>query len=205
MGDWMNGMRAGPWLINPNYLGPADRAKYNSRVAGKRRKGCLIASGVVAAAVLGAGIFYGPTLLDFLKVFGIEGLQKPEKHAYSATSEQNLKALYQGMLLYHESEGQFPEASGWMDAIRPRLLSNDLAKGEADKKLIRPDLAGSPDTYGYAMNDLASAKYKDDIKDPAKTPLLYETKQTSRNAKGDGKEDRIGMAIAVDGTILRNP
>ncbi len=175
------------------------------KVSGKLRKGCWIGLSVVLVLFLGVGLFFGPAVSDFLKVYGWDALRKPPKHAYSATSEQNLKALYQGMTLYHESEGQFPEASGWMDAIRTRLLSNDLARGEAEKKLVRPDLLGNTNEFGYAMNEVASAKYRDDLKDLAKTPLIYESKQTKKNAVGDGTSDRIGLAIAVDGTIIQAP
>lgn len=169
----------------------------------KRKKGCLIAAAVLGALFLGAGAFYGPAILDFYKVYGPDILSKPERHKYAATSEQNLKAIYQGMMLYHESEGQFPLAEGWMDAIANRLKSNDLEKGEAEKKLIRPDLAGTSGAFGYAMNESTSGKYKDDVADPGTTPLIYESKQTARNAKGDARDDRDGLAISVSGAILK--
>jgi hypothetical protein len=168
-----------------------------------RRRGCKWALLIVGLAFLGVVLFYGPTVCDFVKTYGIDALRKPEKHAYSATSEQNLRALYQAMSLYHESEGQFPDANGWMDAIENRLQSNDLKRGEGLKKLIRPDLAGQAGKYGYAMNDLASANFKDDIKDPSTTPLLYESKLESKNAHGNPADDRIGLAISVDGKILK--
>ena len=169
----------------------------------KSRKGCWTVVWLLAAVLLAAALFYGPTLLNFLNVYGIDALRKPEKHRYDATSEQNLKALYQGMMLHHDSEGQFPPADKWMDAIESRLRTNDLLKAEEKKKLVRPDLSGQAGAYGYAMNDVAGDKYKEDIKDPATTPLIYESKQTARNAHGDPATDRDGLAIAVDGSILR--
>jgi hypothetical protein len=169
----------------------------------KSRKGCKIGCGVFVVILVGLGVFLGPTLSDIVKVYGWDFWRKPDKHAYSATSEQNLKAIYQAMSLYHESEGQFPDASGWMDAMQNRLESNDLKKGEAKKKLIRPDLIGQADQYGYSMNDAASAKYKDDIKDPSTTPLIYESKETTKNAHGDPTKNRDGLAISVDGKILK--
>jgi hypothetical protein len=168
----------------------------------KRRRGCWIAAGILAAILLGAGIFYGPTLLDFWRTFG-DALFKPEKRAYQATSEQNLKAIHQGIMLHHESEGTFPSAAKWMDEIENRLKSNDLAKGEAEKKLVRPDLLGQAGKYGYAINKAAASRYRDDLRDPAKTILVYESKQTTRNAHGDPATDRDGLAITVDGTILK--
>ncbi|MBC8063858.1 MAG: hypothetical protein H7Y17_03445 [Chlorobia bacterium] len=169
------------------------------------RKGCWIVFGILGTMFLAVALFYGPAVCDFIGVYGLDALSKPEKHAYSATSEKNLKAIYQGMMLYHESEGQFPDASGWMDAIENRLQSNDLAKGEGAKKLIRPDLGGNPGEFGYAMNDAASAKYKDDVKDPSNTPLVFESKATSRNEHGDPEKSRSGLAITVDGKILKGP
>lgn len=128
---------------------------------------------------------------------------------YNASNEQNLKSLYKAMLQYHESEGQFPQARGWMDGIRSFGAASDLAKGEADKKFVNPEFAGKPGKFGYAMNDAASGKYKGDLKDP-KMPLLFESSDTSRNAHGDPKllmpkPPRAGgnLGIAVDGTILK--
>lgn len=169
----------------------------------KSRKGRKIGCSIVAVILLAVTWFAGPPLLDL----GRGGFLScaPPKHEYSATSEQNLKAIYQAMMLYHESEGQFPEASGWMDAIGNRISSNDLKKGEEKKKLIRPDLLGQDGKFGYAMNPAASAKYKDDVKDPSTTPLIFESKETARNANGDPEKSRDGLAISVDGTILKQP
>jgi hypothetical protein len=161
----------------------------------KRRKGCLIALGVVAFALVSVGVFYGPAVADFVRVYGLDSLMKPEKHKYSATSEENLKAIYQGMMLFHESEGQFPNADEWMDDITNRLKTNDLERGEAEKKLIRPEFLADSGKF--------AGKYKDDITDKSKTPLVYESKGTAKNASGDPASDRDGLAIAVDGTILR--
>ena len=126
----------------------------------------------------------------------------PEKVKYTAGHEENLKAMQIAILLYHDSEGQFPAATGWMDAIEPRIATSDLAKGEAEKKLIRPDLTGKPNEFGYALNAKAAGKYKDDVGD-GKTILLYESKQTARNASGDPAADRSGMGIAIDGSIVK--
>ena len=169
----------------------------------RRRKGCLIGCGIVGVIVLGGAIFYGPVLNDFYKRGMFDFILHPvRQHAYSATSEQNLKALYVALGLYHESEGQYPDSTHWMDAIENRINTYDLAKGEAEKKLIRPDLLGQDGKFGYAMNDAASGKYKDDIKDP-KTPQIFESKDVSRTAHGDPAKVRQGLAIAVDGTILK--
>ncbi len=126
---------------------------------------------------------------------------KPADRAYDANTDGNLKAIRTGLMLYHESEGQFPLAAGWMDAIENRIRASDMPGDEAKKKLIRPDLAKSSGQFGYALNDKAGGKYKDDV--GAKTVLVYESKQVGRNAHGDPATDRSGAAITVDGTILR--
>jgi hypothetical protein len=171
----------------------------------KPRRGLKIGCGILGVAFLGAVLFYGPAICDFYKVYGPDLLSKPKKHEYSATSEKNLRAMYQAMVQFHESEGQYPDSAKWMDSVENYIHSNDLKKGEAQKKLIRPDLAGQEGKFGYAMNDAASAKYKDDIKDPSKTPLIFESKETARNAHGNPKDSQSGMAISVDGTILKMP
>jgi len=125
----------------------------------------------------------------------------PPKRKYTAGNETNLKALQTALMLYHESEGQFPQAAGWMDAIEPRIRTFDMELSEAKKKLVRPDLAGKEGEFGYALNDAASGKYKDDV--GGKAILVFESKATARNAHGDPAKDREGYAIAVDGTLLK--
>ena len=136
-------------------------------------------------------------------------LSPDDERKVNASEEANLKAMYTALMAYHESEGAFPPATNWMDALKNYGAASDLAKGESEKKFVSPSLAGKPGVYGYALNDLASGKYKGDIKDP-KTPLVFDSSDTSRNAHGDPKRllpsaIRPGgnRAIAVDGTILK--
>jgi len=84
-------------------------------------------------------------------------LEHHDERTYNATNEGNLKALYTALMLYHDSEGQFPQAAGWMDAIKTRIQANDMKPEEAAKKLVNPLAATGAGTYGYAMNDAASA------------------------------------------------
>ena len=137
--------------------------------------------------------------------------QREARHEYVGTSLDNLKRLHTAMLLYHDSEGQFPNAAGWMDAIENRLQTNDLKPGEGEKKLRNPALPENPEVYGYAMNSLASGKFKDDLPDPAKTILLFDSQNTARNASGDPLKDapnpaRPGgnLAITIDGALLKD-
>jgi hypothetical protein len=173
-----------------------------------RRIGCAVVRAVVLvllAAVVYVGWRFGPVLLDFWN----QGFfSSTEQRTYEGTSTQNLKALYTALRLYHDSEGQFPLASGWMDAAKDRVKAADMTPEEAMKKFVNPALgAGREGVYGYAMNDAVSGKYKDDIRDPGRTPLLFESTDTSWNAHGDPKRltpknrGRGSLAIMVDGTV----
>jgi hypothetical protein len=173
-----------------------------SETPARSRRGCRTGCLVVSVLLIAGLAWLFPTVRDLWPL--LFGAKDPEL-TYQGTSIDNLKALHTAMTLYHDSEGQFPDASGWMEAIKPRIAQADLKKGEAEKKLIRPALLGKEGQYGYAMNDAASAKYKDDIKDP-KTPLIFESTETGYNAHGDPAKLRrpSGVAIAVDGTILHD-
>lgn len=132
----------------------------------------------------------------------IQALLEPElKRQYAADQIGNLKAIRTALLLYHDSEGQFPQANGWMDAIEPRITASDMAGSEAKKKLVRPDLTGTPKAFGYALNDKVAGKYKDDA--GPRSILVYESHQTGRNSHGNPEKDRKGYAVSVDGTILK--
>ncbi len=156
--------------------------------------------------IVGAGLWVGPTLRDLYRggFFNSVGTRQ-----YKGTLDENLKAIRTALMLYHDSEGQFPNSAGWMDAIRTRIRTDDLSGAEAEKKLMDPAYGGKPNVYGFAMNDAASGKYKDDIKDK-KAPLIFESQSTARNAHGDPKKDapnpphRGGdYGITVDGVIVK--
>jgi hypothetical protein len=172
-----------------------------------------LAMGFAGVLVLAVGFLFltepGKALVDIWRTGAVQAaLSEPEKRKYNATTESNLKAIYTALMLYHESEGQFPEAAGWMDAIQNRITTADMEGSESKKKLMSPSLGGVEGQYGYAMNDAASKKYRDDL--DAKLPLIFDSSDASRNAHGDPSEllpkpPRAGqnMAVAVDGSILR--
>jgi hypothetical protein len=160
-----------------------------------RKPGCKVFIGLLAVVLIGLGAFYGPVIASFAKQGFFD--RAPEKRKYEASRIEHLKAIHTALLLYHDSEGQFPLANGWMDAIENRLATNDLKKGEAEKKLHRPDL--TENQYGYAINQAIAGKYKDDV--PASTPLVFESKSTERNASGIPPKDADGSIIGIDGEI----
>jgi hypothetical protein len=135
-------------------------------------------------------------------------VRKPEMRTYDGTAEDNLRALHTALIVYSESEGQLPPAEGWMDAIESRLRTSDMTQEEANKKLQSPT-AGDGE-FGYAMNAAASGEWEGDL-DP-KMPLIFESRDLSRNAHGapddlvsEPAPDRPSLAITVDGTIVTIP
>ncbi|MBL8059634.1 MAG: hypothetical protein JNK63_02835 [Chthonomonas sp.] len=143
------------------------------------------------------GYLVGP---EALSAYRSGFFDKEKKKLYAGDTVDNLRRLHTAMMLYHDSEGQFPYAAGWMDAIENRLQTNDLVKDEGKKKLHRPEFANSQVQYGYAMNDAAEAKYKDDL--PKETELIFESKSTERNAHGDAKSGKTGTAITIEGKLI---
>lgn len=182
----------------PRYL---ERGMSKGRAIKRAGVGCL---GIFVVLAILIGITPpGKAIQDLWRNGAIQAFVfPPAKTKYRAGHEANLKAMHTALMLYHDSEGQFPAANGWMDAIQPRIATSDLAQGEAQKKLVRPDLADKANEFGYALNAKAAGKYKDDVGD-GKTILLYESKQTGRNASGDPSADRSGMGVAIDGTIVK--
>lgn len=153
--------------------------------------------GIVALLLAAATYMIGPEAIAAARNGFFE---KEVKKEYQGDTIDNLRRLHTALMLYHESEGQFPLASGWMDAIENRLQTNDLKKGEGEKKLHQPAYANSASQYGYAMNDKAQAKYKDDL--PPDLELLFESRDTKRNAHGSPEELKNGLAITVEGKLI---
>jgi len=157
--------------------------------------------GLLLVAILVAGVFFGPLVYGlWQKGFFSQGAAKKQ---YEGTSIDNLKYMRTALLGYEDSEGQFPIAGGWMDAIKNRLNTDDLKKGESFKKLVYPEYEGQDGKYGYAFNDAISGKYHGDVKDP-KTPMVFESTATELNAHGDPAKLRRhgGLAITMNGEIL---
>jgi hypothetical protein len=153
--------------------------------AQKKRKRRNIWLGSIAFALVLAGYFLWP-ILDVYFDARREGFFDPVvQKEYEGTSMDNLKALYQAIALYTESEGAYPDASGWMDAAKVYLKTADLKKGEEMKKFINPRFPKGSGVYGYAFDFGLSQKYPDEVPDPALAPLVFESSDTKWNAFGD--------------------
>lgn len=173
-------------------------------------KGKKVALTILGVLVAGAAVFpftpFGDATLDVLRT-GI--LEQDQSKDYSGTRIDNLRAMHTALMLYHDSEGQFPDAKFWMDAIEKNLQTADLKPGEGKKKLRNPELPEGQ--YGFGMNSAASGKYVDDVPGAAKAILVFDSKDTNRNAHGDPAElvpepPRPGgnLAITIEGTLLRD-
>ena len=124
--------------------------------------------------------------------------------AYKGDIIDRLKAMQIAANLYHSSEDVYPKVDKWMDDLLIRLQTQNLKKGEAEKKLRRPDVEANPDQYGFAINTAVAGKYKGDLKDP-KTILIFECKETKKNASGDPKTEGKpnGEGITISGEIVK--
>lgn len=136
-------------------------------------------------------------------------LDDVEQRTYEGDVEANLKAIHTALMLVHDSDGQFPDADGWMDAIANRLKTSDLSEEEAAKKLVNPDLAKGEGEYGFALNGAVAGKFVDDLAGVEEI-LVFESRTLERNAFGDPTKDapnpaRKGgnLAISVGGKMVR--
>jgi len=163
------------------------------------KKGWRWTIAVVGVLLAALGYLAGP---EILAAYRNGFFDQERKKQYEGTTADNLRRLHTALMLYHDSEGQFPYAAGWMDAIENRLQTNDLLKGEGEKKLHRPEFANDSTKYGFAMNDQAGAKYKDDL--PKSLILVFVSKGTERNAHGDPATQGSGMAITLDGKLEKS-
>lgn len=168
-------------------------------------KGKKLAAGCGVFVVLASAIAWfspaGDAVRDLLKT-GI--LEKNEANAkFEGDTIAHLKALHTAAEVFHQSEEKFPDAATWMDDLLPRLKTGDLANGEAEKKLVRPDLYGQSGSYGYAINSAVASKYKGDVKDE-KAVLFFESSLTSKNASGDPMKEALkgGKGITAKGEII---
>jgi hypothetical protein len=171
-------------------------------------KGKKIAVGCFGVLIVGGLAFWfspmGDAVRDILKTGVLE--DKPIDAKYEGDSKARLKALHTAALSFHDSEEKFPDAAKWMTDLLPRLKTSDLKEGEAERKLIRPDLEGQPGKRGYAMNKAVAGQYKGDLKDP-KLVMFFECKNPAIEAVGDPATDATpkANAITLDGTLTTLP
>lgn len=145
-----------------------------------KKKKFLVLKIILLVLALGIGFILfklGPTAYVAWK----RGFFTPQmRSTYDGSTDENLKNLRQALMMYQESEGQLPDASGWMDAAWLRTKTADLTEEEARKKFRVPGMTG--EDFGYAMNSELSQKYGGDL--PQDTILLFDSKDLKWNASG---------------------
>ncbi len=157
---------------------------------------------VVAVAVGGPWLYQASRVYFDAKKAGL--LDDVQTEKYRASRENNLKAIREALMQAAESDGQFPEASKWMDTAMIRLKTSDITPDEAKDKLRIPGRSGGKTDFGYAFNDEMEGKDPSALKDKADTILVYESQQNVWNAHGDPKTDgrKGGKGVTVAGTIV---
>lgn len=167
--------------------------------------GCL---GLLIGMVVAFWVWLGPLLMTAQK----RGFFNPQvKRKYEGNTMTNLKDIHTALMLYQDSEGNLPYAETWMDATWRRLQTGDMAESEAKKRLKSPSVfQENPQGFGYAFNDLASGKYSDDIQDPQKTALVFDSSDITWNAHGNPAQlspnperPEGNYALTVDGSVVK--
>jgi hypothetical protein len=170
-----------------------------------KKKGCLIGFGtaLVAVLLLLFATSFGKGLRDILKS-GLLYEAKQEK--FTANVDEQLKMMHAAAMTHHQSEEKFPEGVVWMDDVLKRMQTQDLLPGEAEKKLIRPDLANQPGKYGFGFNVELAGRYKGEITDDRKI-LIFTSKGDAKNVVGNPSKDGLkgGKGITLSGDVVNLP
>ncbi|MBS1708827.1 MAG: hypothetical protein JSS65_08925 [Armatimonadetes bacterium] len=167
--------------------------------ARKRRKWWIVGGVLVVGAVAWYVLGLGPLVNFIVRTYG----GSIEQRTYKGDSAANLKSIHTALMLYYDSEGQFPSADGWMDATLDRLKTADMADTETKKKLQGP--SGGTNGYGYSYNDAVAQKVKSEVRDPSRTVLVYESQDNKWNAHGspaeETKKSPNAKAVTVAGQV----
>jgi hypothetical protein len=135
-----------------------------------KNKWVRIGCGLVLFVFFGLVIWVGPVVRDLIKNGFLDRVDREE---YTADRVGNLKALRTALMLYHESEGIFPEANGWVEAIKPRIASNGMSEAEALRKFDNP-VTTTKGQIEYALNPAVAGKFEGDLSSKA-IPLVSES------------------------------
>jgi hypothetical protein len=167
--------------------------------------GCL---GIFVGVTVALYIWVGPLLLTAKK----KGFFDPQvKRKYKGDSMTNLKNIHTAVMLYQESEGQLPFANSWMDGTWRRLQTGDMEEEEAKKQLKSPSVAAdNPLAFGYAFNEILSGKYSDDVPEPDKTPMVFDSSDLTWNAFGNPAQlapspprPEGNYAVTITGNVVK--
>ena len=177
------------------------------RVGKRRKRAWLVGCGVAVAVSL---VFLFPLWQVAIDAYNAGFFETVEQGEYDGSSMENMKALHQATMLYYEAEGAMPHAAGWMDAAKTYVKTADLLEGEEMKKFVNPNFEPGPGVFGYAMNSELSEAYLDELEDPARTPMIFDSADTSWNAHGlpweiapDPELPGGNRAVTVEGNVVK--
>jgi len=143
-------------------------------LAGAGGRGARSAGVVILAASL---LWFVPKVHAVWQVVQqIRSAQKPFEPEKNKTCPENLKQLYNAVMIYADSwDNTLPPADVWMSVIRPNI--------QKDEWLHCPEVAhAGSDKYGYAMNTAVGSKRVSEIPNIAKTPLFYDSTDVKLDA-----------------------
>jgi hypothetical protein len=153
----------------------------------------------IGLLLVGLAVWVGPVLVA-AKRAGL--LDATEAEKYQPSREANLKAIATALNLVHDSDGAYPKAENWMDAIGNRLQRNGMTPAEAQSKLTRPGLDPAAGQFGYAYNRKVAGKYRDDL--PNKDEFLVtESRTLTRNFASDGNLESELWGVTVQGKLVK--
>ena len=118
----------------------------------------------------------------------LPAIQSARKRAREVQSMNQLRQLAMGFHLYHQDQGALPPADKWCDALLPYVGDN--------KAVFVSPIDYLDQGSSYAFNKHLAGVKIDDIKDPEKTVLIFES---DLDWNGAGTEEQI---FALGGSYL---
>ena len=148
-------------------------------VVESRNTGDGFESALMAAAIVPVGV--GAALM-------LPAIQSARKRAREVQSMNQLRQLAMGFHSYHQDQGALPPADKWCDALLPYVGDN--------KAVFVSPIDYLDQGSSYAFNKHLAGVKIDDIKDPEKTVLIFES---DLDWNGAGTEEQI---FALGGSYL---
>lgn len=92
---------------------------------------------------------------------------------------ENLKQIGAAMAMYaNDNHDHFPPSKSWMDKLNLYVDSEVTFACPVQRRV-------NPSSFGYAMNKDLPGTEAGTLKEPAKTPLVFDSSVTDRNAESD--------------------
>ena len=174
-------------------LGIVSLCAISKRAEQLKGKGLAIA-GIVISAI---GIVLIPFMAIFMAIL-MPALVRARTQARTVVLKSNARQICLAMALYcDENDGRFPPAENWPDVLKPYI---------GNEKILTSPFAPEAGRV-WAMNKNLDDRKIRDIKQPAQTVLIFETRFNSPPAGGlellpEGTQERKCYIIGfVDGHV----